>query len=70
MDREIAIKNLAQAEQFVSLGLKHIADQELRVARLHGNDLAQAQNLLQTLKETQVLHEEHRDQLRQELGWA
>jgi len=31
VDREIAIKNLAQAEQIVALGLKHIADQELRL---------------------------------------
>ena len=68
MDHEIAIENLAQLERTVALGLKHIADQELRMTRLHGDDLAQAQSLLQTFKETQALHEEHRDRVRRELG--
>jgi hypothetical protein len=31
MNQEMAIKHLAQAEQMVALGLKHIADQELRM---------------------------------------
>jgi hypothetical protein len=68
MSQEMAIKHLAQAEQMVALGLKHTVDQELRIRRLHGDDLDQAQRLLQTFKETQVLHEEHRDRLRRELG--
>ena len=32
MRREIAIKNLAQAEQIIALGLKYLADQEARIS--------------------------------------
>jgi hypothetical protein len=35
MGREMASKQLAEAERIVALGLKHIADQELRITRLH-----------------------------------
>jgi hypothetical protein len=67
MDRKIAIKNLAQVEEMVALGLKHTADQEVRITGLHGGDLARAQAVLRTLNESLRLHKEHRDRLRAEL---
>jgi hypothetical protein len=68
MDREMAAKQLAWIEQIVALGLKHIADQEDRIKRLRGHDLDRAEDLLKTFKQTQVLHEEHRDRLQREMG--
>jgi hypothetical protein len=68
MDRERALKHLAEVEQIVALGLKHIADQEFRMSQLDGDDLAHAQDLLKTFKQSRVLHEEHRDQVRRVLG--
>jgi hypothetical protein len=38
MDRERALKHLAEVEQIVALGLKHIADQEFRMSQLDGDD--------------------------------
>jgi hypothetical protein len=68
MRREIAIKNLAQAEQIIALGLKHIADQEARMKCLDGDDLANAEGLLKAFRQSQALHVEHRDRLQRELG--
>jgi hypothetical protein len=68
MDREMASKNLVQAERMVALGLRHIAGQELRLKGCDGDDLSRARALLETFKQAQVLHEAHRDRLRRELG--
>jgi hypothetical protein len=68
MHREIATKNLVQAEQIIALGLKHIADQEARIKCLDGDDLANAEGLLNTFRQLQALHVEHRDRLQRELG--
>jgi hypothetical protein len=70
MDRQTALENLARAEGFVALGAKHIADQERRLTRLHGDNLARAEELLRTFRDTQILHEDHVDRLRRELARA
>jgi len=68
VDRKIAIEHLAVAEATVALGLKHIVDQEARIRQLTGRDRAHAERLLTAFRESQVLHEEHRDRLRRRLG--
>jgi hypothetical protein len=70
--RLLAEQHLAQAESAAALGREHIARQERIIAALSAgdHDLQAAEELLKTLKESQVLHEEHRDRLRRELGLA
>jgi hypothetical protein len=70
--RALAVQNLPLAEHVVALGLEHIARQRGIIDTLKngGHDTASAEDLLHTLLETQVLHEEHRDRLRAELGLA
>lgn len=67
MDRKTTLKHLAAAEATVALGRKHIVDQVARVRRLTGSDRAHAERLLMTFRESQVLHEVHRDRLRRKL---
>jgi hypothetical protein len=70
--REMVEQHLAEAEKAVTEGRVHIASQVQIIADLKrgDNDTAAAEALLRTLMETQRLHEEHRDRLRQELGLA
>ena len=70
MDRELALKNLAQAEAAVAEGLRHIAEQRSRIERLRGDghDVAEAERLLQLFLEVQRQHQAHRDRLLTELA--
>lgn len=60
---------LAQTERHVALGIGHIAKQLAIVDNLRrgGRDTDEAVRLLHLFEETQVLHENHRNQLRSEL---
>jgi hypothetical protein len=70
--RQMARHHLAEAERFAELGLKHIARQREIIVAFSGSgpDRAAAEALLSTMLESQILHEEHRDRLRRELGLA
>jgi hypothetical protein len=70
LDQDIAKRTLAEVEQHNINGCKHIARQREIIAQhiLEGVDAFDAEELLALLKESQVLHERHRDRLRQELG--
>jgi hypothetical protein len=63
-------RDLAMVERHVARGLEMIAEQRNRILLLekHGRDLYLANDVLKRLLETQALHEQHRDRLRQELG--
>ena len=65
MDREMIIRHLAEAEEHVALGLRHIVEQEARIKDLDrdGHDSTEARRLLRLFRETQVQHVEHRDRL-------
>jgi hypothetical protein len=72
MDQEIVKQRLAEAERHVVNGRKHIERQKHIIQRhiLEGVDAADAKELLAILRQSQVLHELHRDRLRRELGLA
>src|SRR5690242_7816942 len=61
-----------QAADRVIQGEQHIAKQRALIATLKsdGHDVAEADRLLRTFEETQVLHVEHRDWLRREEAQA
>jgi hypothetical protein len=63
---------LVQAESDVALGAMHIARQERRVAELKrdGHDTSLAEDLLQTFRDCQVSHEDHRKLIKEELAAA
>jgi hypothetical protein len=69
MKRELALQHLAQAEQAVADGCRHIAGQRAVIDE-HGQETVEAERLLQTYLELQRMHEDHRDRLKQELGGA
>ena len=68
--RETVARHLAEAEKAVTEGRVHIAHQVQIIVDLKrgDHDTAAAEDLLNTLIETQRLHEQHRDRLRLELG--
>lgn len=70
--REIIERRLAESEQDVAQGRVHIANQVRIIEDLKAchHDTTAAEAVLNTLMETQRLHEEHRDLLRHELGVA
>ena len=55
-------RELAQAERHIAEGKKHIGRQMVIIAELErdGHDTATAKELLDTLEQTQQLHESHR----------
>ena len=65
MDRETIIRHLADAEEHVAQGVRHIVEQEARIKELNrdGHDTTEARRLLTLFVETQVQHVEHRDRL-------
>jgi len=69
MDRAILARHLEQAERQVAEGKEHIATQEAVIAELvrDGHDASQARALLDTLLESQALHEQHRGWLVRQL---
>lgn len=70
MDRKLALENLAQAEAAVAEGIRHIGEQQARIARLRGDghDVAEAERLLRLFCEVQRQHETHRDRLLAEVA--
>jgi hypothetical protein len=68
--REMAEEHLAQAEDACVKGRAHVNQQEAIVAKLPvgGRARASAEALLAVFRESQALHEDHRDRLRYELG--
>jgi hypothetical protein len=68
--REDLKRELAQAERHVAEGKEHIDRQMVIIAELErdGHDTATAKEFLATLKQTQQLHESHRQHVLSELG--
>jgi arginine repressor len=72
MDREIIQRHLAQAEDHIILGERHIVRQRELVAELEqkGHDTTEAKRLLAEFEELQVMHLADCDRLRRELDAA
>jgi len=65
MDRWALLQHLAQAERHVAEGMVHLARQRALIAELTqaGHDSEEACAILDTLMETQLLHEQEREHL-------
>ncbi|UFW46500.1 MULTISPECIES: hypothetical protein [Bradyrhizobium] len=65
MDRRILEEHLALARRHANMGAQHIARQEGLIAELDrdGHDTAEARKILNTLRETQRLHEQDVERL-------
>ena len=61
MDRQTVLRHLEQAERHVAEGRALIEKQEHVIAKLEheGLDATEATRLLETLLDTQALHEQH-----------
>lgn len=72
MERDALEQRLAEAEECVALGVYHIANQRVLIAKLElgGHDTAEAIALLKLFDALQVEHVAHRDRLRDELESA
>lgn len=70
MDHALTKQRLAEADEVVSSGRRHIKRQREIVAELgqDGHDATLARELLATFELLQREHEGHRDRLRAELG--
>ena len=69
MDRTIILEHLAQSEEHIVLGERHIADQLKLIARLNreGLNSKDAEDLLARFQTLLAEHITHRDRLRKEL---
>ena len=69
MNRDLLLRNLAQAERHVARGNEHISRQESLIAEMdrRGHDTVDARRLLDTLRETQALHRQDVGRLLREL---
>ncbi len=69
MDRAIILEHLAQAERHVADGKQIIEKQEALIIDLErdGHDITDAIKILMTMRQTQALHEDGRDQIMKEL---
>jgi len=65
MDRRALLQHLAQAERHIAEGMVHLARQRALIAELTraGYDSEEACVILDTLIETQLLHEQEREHL-------
>src|SRR5215471_18386455 len=65
MDQGALQQHLAQAERHIAQGVVHLARQRALIAELDraGHDTEEARAILDTLMETQVLHEQDREHL-------
>src|SRR5215471_2286954 len=65
MDRRALLQRLAQAERHIAEGMVHLARQRALIAELTraGHDSEEACVILDTLMETQLLHEQEREHL-------
>jgi hypothetical protein len=70
MEQAIPAEHLRQARDHVAQGEEHIRRQRALIAQLErdGYETALAKQLLATLEETQVLHEQDRERLIRELA--
>jgi isochorismate hydrolase len=69
MDRSMQLRHLEEAERHVAQGVRHITEQEVRIADLarEGHDTKEARKLLDNFYGTQALHIQHRDRIQKEL---
>lgn len=71
-DRKMAFRQLAVAEEYVARGLEIIAHQKKLIAELerdgHESAAATARRILETLLQSQALHESERDRLKHGLN--
>jgi len=69
MQRALILRHLVEIEEHVALGRRHIEAQQARVKELpaDGNDADRAKRVLATFQQCQAFHEQHLDQLLQEL---
>jgi hypothetical protein len=69
MNRRMLRDHLAQAEEHVRQGERHILRQQGLIARLFsgGHDLSLAKHVLSLFEASQALHVDHRDRLTREL---
>ena len=65
MDQAALQQHLAQAERHIARGVVHLARQRELIAELDraGHDTEEARAILDTLMETQVLHQQDRERL-------
>ena len=65
MDQGVLQQHLAQAERHIAQGVVHLARQRVLIAELHraGHATDEARAILDSLMETQVLHEQDRERL-------
>ena len=65
MDQGTLQQHLAQAERHIARGVVHLARQRELIAKLDraGHDTEEARTILDSLMETQVLHEQDRERL-------
>jgi len=70
MDRRFLEEHLAMAERHVAEGEVHLLRQRQLVSDLRrsGHDTTESEKFLAQLEAMQVMHLEHRDRLRLELG--
>ena len=72
MDRAMILEHLAQSEEHISVGERHIANQLVLIARLERDGLnsKDAKDLLARFQAILGEHVAHRDRLRKELSEA
>ena len=65
MDQGVLQQHLAQAERHIAQGVVHLARQRVLITELHraGHDTDEARAILDSLMETQVLHQQDRERL-------
>jgi hypothetical protein len=65
MDRWALLQHLAQAERHIAEGVVHLARQRALIAALDraGHDSEEARAILDTLMETQIIHEQDHERL-------
>lgn len=70
MDRKLEQQHLQEAERHVAEGREHINKQRQIIAELErdGHDTSTARELLETLEQSQRMHEEHRAHIKAELA--
>ena len=70
MDRSAQLRDLAETEQHIAGGIKHISNQELLIENLdlRGEDSTLARSLLKTFCLMQAQHIAHRDRILRALG--
>jgi hypothetical protein len=70
MDRAMLMRHLAQAEQHIADGERHLTRQRATICELEqdGFDAVAARALLASFKQTQALHVAHRERVSAEIS--